>query len=71
MNALAHLNTALTILTDNSATMFTLRKGRAHELPLNSVVEKVLRALRSNPNVLILNVQTRISCLIFLSSVEF
>jgi len=50
--------TALTLLTDNSATMFTLRKGRAHEFPLNGAVDRVLRALRGNPNVRVAHIET-------------
>ena len=48
----------VTILTDNTATLFTLRKGRAKEFPLNGAIDRVLRLLDSNPNVRIAHVDT-------------
>ena len=52
---------AITLLTDNTATMFTLRKGRARELALNGAIDRTLRLMRCNPNIRVAHIATEVN----------
>jgi len=52
---------AITLLTDNAATMYTLRKGRAHEHGLNASIDRALRAIAGNPNVRVAYIATDVN----------